>query len=130
MTFGQQFHQQNVQPPLTSNYWAQPIALEIQVMAWDGQKNVVGLNWLMGSYLPLDNDNNNMIHGKQTIINLLRFTSTHKNEWHHMWLLDKISVFKYETGTRGSVGSACVAHLSFCFEKLYRGPSIDASYQV
>jgi len=27
--------------------------LEIQVLAWDRQRNVAGLNWLMGSQHPL-----------------------------------------------------------------------------
>jgi len=56
------------------------MTLEIQVLAWDRHKHVVGLNGLIGSKLsPLDNwilhDNTH----KQTIRNLQRFTSTQKD---------------------------------------------------
>ena len=50
------------------------------------------------------------------------------------YMLDKKGedIFSIENKlvTRGSVGWAYVAILSFCFEKTYTEPSIGASYQI
>ena len=54
------------------------MTLEIQVMTWDRHKNVVGLNWLMGSHLsPLDN----WISNGNAYINK-RFKKTYKDSPH------------------------------------------------
>ena len=59
--YGKQVHhyQQNEQSPLISNHWnkkrPQHMLLEIQVLAWNRHKKVVGLNQVIWSHAPILN---------------------------------------------------------------------------